>query len=211
MKRIPKRSRTKTARKAVAAVAAVVALELVGIPGLQDPEPASANYFGTGSGGCCLFADNSSHTFNYASMVSYNRSSMYDRRLYMNDWTALSTSYDSSPDSQTDVVGYDEYYTTYWGLDWDGSETGFNIYGYSKCVSTSGTSAGRCQRNEVRFDLADTDGWSDSNRRKLACHEMGHTVGLDHTDYDSCLRSNSTTAPTEGYSDHDKSHMDSKY
>jgi predicted Zn-dependent protease len=47
--------------------------------------------------------------------------------------------------------------------------------------------------------------------KKIACHEVGHTVGLDHTSYDSCLRSNATTAPVEGYSDHDKNHMDSEY
>jgi hypothetical protein len=169
--------------------------------------PANANYFGYNPG-CCRFADNGNHGFNQDSTVSYNDAALDNARSVLFGETDMTTFYDTSVDSSTDLVSYDQYYTDYWGLDWDGSTTGYNYYAYTKCVNQ--TLGGECDRNEARFDLADTDQFSTAERRSLALHEMGHSLGLDHsTASDSFMQTGRHTIVH--FSTHDKNHINGRW
>jgi hypothetical protein len=172
---------------------------------------AEANYFGTGGSGCCLYADNANETFNYDSTTSSTTNALDYAKSNLSDNTDMTTSY-VGDGAQTDFVGYDQYYTTYWGLDWDGSSTGFNIFGATKCVSTDGADSGTCQRAEGRFDLADFDGFTALEKRAVTCHELGHGIGLDHsTDSTSCMQTNDPSPGDKYYSSHDIAHINGRW
>ncbi len=92
------------------------------------------------------------------------------------------------------------------GYTWHGS--GGSVVGHVQCVSTN--SATRCEKHEMRFDTSYTSGATTTNRRSLACHENGHTIGLAHrTDSTSCMEPalNGVTA----YSSHDVAHINANY
>ncbi|WP_158220391.1 matrixin family metalloprotease [Kineosporia sp. A_224] len=186
-------------------LAAVLTLGLVFA--LSQATPARANYFGPS--GCCAYADNGNHGFNQATMVAYNSTAMdYVRGVYANE-TNMTTFYDATEDPSTDVVAYDQYYTTYWGLDWDGSSTGRNILAWTKCIDH--TLGGECDRSESRYDLADTDGMTTAQRRWIALHETGHSVGLDHSGIvDSMMQTNCVCSIIH-INAHDKTHINSRW
>ncbi|WP_147425374.1 hypothetical protein [Bailinhaonella thermotolerans] len=192
-----------------AVLGAVLALGAVGglAPGAQ------ANDFGYPSG-CCSFADNGQHWYNDDSLESRTKSAFRYAMGNLDAQSVMSDAYDASPNASTDVEAYDAYYVDTWDLDWDGSTTGYNLYGYAKCVKaiapTPSEDDWRCDQYEVRFDLRDVDGFSTDQRRALACHEVGHTVGLSHsTESSSCLRTGAHT--TVKYSAHDVSHLYTRY
>jgi len=171
---------------------------------------ARANYFGMSGAGCCLFADNGHETFNYDSTTTAVNNALDYAKSNLASQTDMTVAY-VSDGPQTDYVGYDQYYTTFWGLDWDGSQTGSNILGATKCVSTEGANAGTCQRAEGRFDLADTDVLTLAQKRFLTCHELGHGIGLDHsTDSTSCLQTGQAYSVTH-YSAHDVAHINGRW
>ena len=50
------------------------------------------------------------------------------------------------------------------------------------------TATGSCERSSVRFDLSYVNAATETNRRGLACHETGHSLGLKHYDaYSGCM------------------------
>ncbi|MGH2750139.1 MAG: matrixin family metalloprotease [Actinomycetota bacterium] len=54
------------------------------------------------------------------------------------------------------------------------------------------------------------DGEGQNAKDKVACHELGHSTGLDHTgNADSCMQQGIPNP--KYYSDHDKSHINDKY
>ncbi len=173
---------------------------------MTSTQPAFANYFGNG---CCTFADNGHHTFNWDSTeygtalaVQYSMSNLNNQTDMTTEWVV--------PSSQTDNRSYDQHYTTYWGLDWDGSSTGWNLYAYAKCVET--TLAGNCQQWQIRYDLADMNRFSNYQRQQVACHETGHSVGLDHSSEGaSCLRNAVLSASTNYYTSHDRGHINGRW
>lgn len=52
--------------------------------------------------------------------------------------------------------------------------------------------AATVQLNDSFFNLANGQYNSDAARRHTICHELGHTMGLDHVDTDSCLNPSQT-------------------
>jgi hypothetical protein len=77
----------------------------------------------------------------------------------------------------TDVVVYDQNYTDWCGEAWHGAGP---VIGLTHCVSLATNPANACEKAEVRYDESYTGGASTARRRNLACHENGHTLGLDH-------------------------------
>ncbi|MEU7860491.1 matrixin family metalloprotease [Nonomuraea sp. NPDC049141] len=175
--------------------------------------PAVANGFGSGNG-CCPFADNSKHWYTSETLETRTKSAAKAAMLKLDSQTDMTVAYDSTPDPSTDVEAFDRYYVDYWDLDWDGSSTGYNLFAYSKCVKSippaDSTQAWRCDQYEVRYDLKDIDWMSTTQRQALACHEIGHTIGLDHsTESGSCLRTGSHTVTK--YGTHDVAHINGRY
>ncbi|GAA2390079.1 matrixin family metalloprotease [Nonomuraea africana] len=175
--------------------------------------PAGANGFGSADG-CCPFADNAKHWYNYASLETRTRTAVKAALLNLDAQTDMTVAPDTTPDPSTDVESYDRYYVDHWDLDWDGSSTGYNLYAYAKCVKNiapaDSTQPWRCDQYEVRYDLADIDWMTTTKRQALACHEVGHTVGLSHSsESSSCLRTGAHT--TIKYSSHDVAHINGRY
>lgn len=80
-----------------------------------------------------------------------------------------------------------------------------NTVGFYFCDDVAGTGAqGRCDQGYV--NLRSTTYGSDRKMRALACHEIGHAIGLLHPDDSSPAKSRTDTrfqcmmnAPSENY------------
>lgn len=107
-------------------------------------------------------------------------------RAYNLDPTDLVTGYDSSLDSATDVIVRDQDYVDYCGITWHSPTSGGTI-GLATCDSRTGL---KCEQHTVRFDLSYIANATTSEERGLACHELGHSVGLTHRDSEcGCMKS----------------------
>ena len=185
---------------------AAILLMLLGIP------PASANWSGTtGLTGCgwgspVNTADGGTHWFHYIDLRSQVSSAVNYSRAYNLDPTDLVTGYDSSLDSATDVIVRDQDYVDYCGITWHSPTSGGTI-GLATCDSRTGL---KCEQHTVRFDLSYIANATTSEERGLACHELGHSVGLTHRDSEcGCMKS---SAPMPAYyTDHDNSHLKGAY
>lgn len=149
--------------------------------------PARADNFAgpTSATGCTMLnmADNYEHTYYYSGLTSAVSAALDWTRTNNLDPTEMTSVTVSSVTAATDVVAYDADYTTYCGYTWNGS--GGSTIGLVTCVSLSGST---CEKHELRFDTSYTSGATVTNRRSLACHENGHTVGLAHrASSDSCM------------------------
>jgi hypothetical protein len=144
--------------------------------------------------------DPNPHTIYYDSLEQSVRDHMEWARWAVVDPTTVDSQLVSSATSLTDVVVYDQDYTTYCGLNWHdpGPEPNEGFAGYVFCVSL--TSNNKCEKHELRIDLSwwnTSFAGADNNnmpRRYMACHEMGHTLGVRHPNrlepedsFDSCM------------------------
>lgn len=175
--------------------------------------PADANGFGLANG-CCPFADNAKHWYNYATLETRTRDAVKYAMLNLDAQSDITVAADTTPDASTDTEHFDRYYVDHWDLDWDGSSSGYNLYAFAKCVKywprASDTAPWLCDQYEVRYDLADVDRFTTTQRKALACHEVGHTVGLDHSnESSSCMRTGAHT--TVKLSSHDVAHINGRY
>lgn len=187
---------------------------LVSAPvGLGFGGAAWANNFSGASGttGCNPtvnnMADNNYHTFYYSSLASTTREAQDQARALHYDPTDIDTVVLGSATSTTDVVVYDLNYTSYCNLNWDGGP-GNNFFALVTCASKNSTSA--CEKHELRYDNSDIDFLPYEERVGLACHETGHTVGLEHRDAETgCLE---TAAPYPNFLTwHDFYHIQDAY
>ena len=70
-----------------------------------------------------------------------------------------------------------------------------------------------CRGQKIHVNLQNVSGYTVTQRRSLACHELGHTVALRHVDNPdaaSCMRVNVINRPTT-YSGHDQNMISSNY
>lgn len=101
-----------------------------------------------------------------------------------------------------------------------------NLAGWVDCpannTGTGGTGADRwCRGQILRYNAFYEDVWVDTNaaRRGLACHEMGHTLGLRHDPNSSngCMRTNPRQNSSGDYYyqnwllNHDEAHIEDAY
>lgn len=121
-----------------------------------------------------------------------------------NPITGLSVHEVSAPHSYTDVIVMDGYFGT--------SE----YAGWTECsdVAAYGGS-GRyrwCQPQFIFYNLSRTGYFSTGSRRRMiACHEMGHTIGLQHTTANaSCMEVDANTSETIRQ-DHEVPHLENLY
>jgi hypothetical protein len=89
-----------------------------------------------------------------------------------------------------------------------------DLYGWNACAGTvNGAHPNQtCSMAWVRFNLHYAP--PDNDFRFVACHEIGHSVGLRHADPitnpDSCLRADLNATPISP-SGHDRNHINANY
>jgi hypothetical protein len=169
-------------RRGRAGLATALAVLLGGVlsAGVVPATAASADGFPSCAGAGCL-PDNFNHWWCYDGSVSVVLASAIRRAMNTLDEQTNYTQI-NEPDfvcnTTTDVV-------------WQ-QNTGISDRGDFWCLDDN--SSGRCEQARLRLNpnlLTDT-----SNRRKTACHELGHSVGLTHGTfnvdndrYTDCMRS----------------------
>jgi hypothetical protein len=90
------------------------------------------------------------------------------------------------------------------------------LAGWAECLPGSPTSGShpsrRCDRQKLRFNSdypASFDTFDD--RRAVACHELGHTVGLRHTALQSSCMKNPPNGSAPFLSTHDINHINTHH
>ncbi|WP_203906423.1 zinc-dependent metalloprotease family protein [Rhizocola hellebori] len=191
--------------------AAVIAAAFLAITAFGPVAPANAdNYSGqTGDTGCTGLneADNATHSFHYVDLTQHMTDATNWARTNNLNPTDINTTYDSTLDSLTDVVVRDVHYVDYCGYDWL-QPGGSGVVGLATCDSLS--PSGQCEQHTVRYNLNFTESTPQSNERGLACHELGHTLGLQHTTGNTCMQTG-YPKPVNDYSNHDRTHIANNY
>ncbi|MGH9156713.1 MAG: hypothetical protein ACRD1K_12955 [Acidimicrobiales bacterium] len=154
-----------------------------------DSTNASTFSWRTGDTGCSTAnsADSASHGFYYDPGLTGNMAAATNwARSNVIDPTDINTFDVGTVAFDTDVVVYDQDYTTYCGYSWH-SPGGSGVVGLNKCVLLATNPANACEKNEIRYDESFTNSTTSDNRNGLACHENGHALGLAHVSSGSCM------------------------
>jgi hypothetical protein len=156
----------KLRRRLYTAMVAVVAI----IAAPTYAVAAKADVFGPYSSDSGPFADNYIHTWceGYANYIPIWRDSMQDAMDYLDQHTVMTT---GTPHQCNDSI--DIWYDVF-----DSAVLGLGVRGSTTC-RVAMTSDGVCGSTQIKMnsDLLTTY----MSRRKTACHEIGHTVGLTHS------------------------------
>lgn len=154
-------------------------------------------------------ADGTYHTFYFIDVEQNMREATHSARHDNLDPTDINTAMDADLDANTDVVLQQRNYQTgFCGMTWHADNEG--IIGLTTCYFKS--SSGDCTRHDVYYDGSWTsNATSQGARDVLACHEVGHTVGLRHQS-SSCMQKDIGYGPHWSYyDDHDRYMINSHY
>ena len=81
------------------------------------------------------------------------------------------------------------------------------LLGLVTCVSLTGS---RCQKHEMRFDTSYVGPGTSVQRRNIACHETGHTLGAAHRSSGAtCMLSG--TSSNETNDSHDRGDLNAAH
>ena len=205
-----------TARRAWRAVSTGLGtLALSAALGVVATSPAQAGNFGSTScagspRNCVSLADSSPHTWGAEGTLGNQIAGMDTAfQAAMNDMerrTDMVTTrhIPSSPGLDVLVTDYNYGFT--------------GILGWVECLPGSAVSGSqprvRCDRQKLRLNGSYRSYFNTAGkRRSLACHEIGHTVGLRHTsDSASCMRTPFDPDDFDIYtSAHDNAHINATY
>ena len=173
--------------------------------------PADAsNWSGATGGTGCNAVNQTSNgyvTFYYSSLTSEMTSASDYARANALDPTDITTSLVAGT-AYPDVTVLDADFSALCGFIWYASPVSPGVVGLATCNSLAGSA---CYQHSVYFHTPFTNGTTEANRRALASHEFGHTVGLLH-------RASGITSMTQGYpkasvifDSHDISHLNAAY
>lgn len=185
------------------------------LPGLSAPALAhnwsgTTGYTGCANGSPVNRADNATHTIHYIDLADHVHN--------MNEWVrnnvlepaGFTTTVQSTSNSLTDVLVRDQYYEAYCGYEWWDPTSKRGLIGLATCDDLSSTS--RCESHTLRYNLHWTSLQGVALRRRLACHEHGHGIGLKHRSTETgCMPSGADSWSVSDYSPHDKNHLTANY
>jgi hypothetical protein len=162
---------------------AVSSIELAGSASASNHSGASGSRTDCSMGpGGINMQDPNPHTYYYSALEHTTQIHIDWSRNNVFNPTSIDTTYPGGVSSLTDVVVYDNDYSTFCFITWHSAVTGTGAVGAVICVSLA--SGNRCEKHEQRHD---TSWWlspnvTDLQRRHNACHEGGHALGLMHAE-----------------------------
>lgn len=173
-----------------------VAVITVGVLDALAPAVLQADPYNAGPPDGGRRPDNEEHTFCRGTPYNTTYTPQIDASMDVLDGqTAMSDTFVSSCTNLTDVIF--QVHSTIGGARGD-------------YVCNAENSVGNCERATVR--LAE-DQLPDAHQRwKTACHEVGHSAGLQHGDLTDCMRTGTAPAGFQyvAYNDHHVSHINAR-
>lgn len=161
----------------------------------------------TGCNGGVNKTDNATQWYWYDSLQSnVSAAQNWVRNNVYEAIAGLSTTNDTSEKSTTDAIVRDQNYTDYCGKNWHPAG---GVWGNTSCNTLNG--ANECESHVIRYDNSYMNSTTQDNRRGLACHETGHSWGLQHRDTGSKCMKQFGPYPTSLTSNHDVPHLEQNY